>query len=213
MTSLGIKNLEIEPGEKKLNLNIESVNHTRSIKGLDVRVKVSSLTPDSGVVLFAVDEGILQITQFKTPDPFEFFYRKRGLQTKLFSIFNFILPDIKATKLALGGDEGEYDESRRHINPVKAKRVKSVALYSGILSPGPDGWVDYHFKIPEFNGKLRIMALGASKEKFGSSAKYVTVSDPIVLSQLENFLRDNALELAIHGIADCECMKPINGEK
>ena len=180
-TSIGIKNLEIEPGEKKLNLNIESAENTRSKYGLNVKLRVPSLTSDTGVVLFAVDEGILQITQFKTPDPFSFFYRKRGLQTRLFSIFDFILPNIRAVKLAIGGD-GDYEPERRHINPVKAKRVKSVALYSGVLKPGPDGYVNYHFKIPDFNGRLRVMALGASQGRFGSATKYVTVADPIVIT-------------------------------
>ena len=39
------------------------------------------------------------------------------------------------------------------------------------------------------------------------------ISEGHILSQLQNFLKDNALDLAIHAIADCECLGPLPGEK
>ncbi len=182
MSALGIKTLDIKPGNKKMEIEIGSQDKTSSLKGLDVKLKVKGSSPGCGVVLSAVDEGILQITQFKTPDPFSFFYEKRALETSLYSIFDSILPDIKAVKEAIGGDEINYKMSRRHINPVAARRVRSISLFSGILKPDENGMVSYHFNIPQFNGRLRVMAFSADGDKFGSASKYVTVSDPIVLS-------------------------------
>jgi uncharacterized protein YfaS (alpha-2-macroglobulin family) len=182
MSALGIKSLEIKPGNKKLDLNIQSDETVQSKDGINVRLSIPSASPNCGVVLAAVDEGILQITQFETPDPFKLFYSKRGLLTRLYSIFDAILPNIKADKLAIGGDEGEYDNTRRHINPVSAKRIKSMALFSGVLKPAADGTVQYRFKLPQFNGKVRIIAIAADRNRFGSASKYVTIADPIVLS-------------------------------
>ncbi|MBN2160552.1 MAG: Ig-like domain-containing protein [Spirochaetes bacterium] len=179
MTSLGIKSVSLDPGQRKMNLSIDCPEQTRSSRGLAVRLRAA---PGSPVVISAVDEGILQITQFKTPDPFAFYYMKRALVTKLYSLFDAILPNVRAIKLAIGGDEGEYDLSRRHVNPVMSRRVQSVSLFSGVLYANENGLVDHFFKIPEFNGKLRVMAIGAQGENFGSTAKYVTVVDPIVLS-------------------------------
>ncbi|MCP4131089.1 MAG: alpha-2-macroglobulin family protein [bacterium] len=179
MTSMGIKNMEIDPGNRKIALDIESAAETRSRDGLRVRLKA---TPGADVVLTAVDEGILQITQFRTPDPFNFFYAKRALETRLFSIFDAILPNLKAKSLAIGGGDDEMDTSRRHINPVQAKRVKAVSLYSGVLKANAEGYVNHHFKIPEFNGRVRVMALAANSKRFGSASKYVTVADPIVIT-------------------------------
>jgi len=179
MTSLGIRNLEIDPGEKHMPLDIGCPQETRSDRGVSVSVRAPYGTR---VVVAAVDEGILQITQFKTPDPFNFFYQKRALQTILYSVFDAILPDVRAASLAIGGDEGEYDLSRKHINPIQARRVKSVALYSGILTADADGYVRHHFDVPRFNGRLRVMAIGSNDDRFGAGAAYVTVADPIVLS-------------------------------
>ncbi len=60
----------------------------------------------------------------------------------------------------------------------------------------------------------RAEKLNDIRQQTGSiySARKGVIPDPIELSQLQNFLKDNALELAIHGIADCECMKPIKPE-
>ncbi|MGA2141154.1 MAG: MG2 domain-containing protein, partial [Brevinematales bacterium] len=182
MSALGIKTLNIEPGNKKMAVNIISSDTARSGNGVDVKVRVGDSTGNCGVVIAAVDEGILQITEFKTPDPFAYFYDKKALGTSLYSIFDSVLPDIKAVREAIGGDEANYDMKLRHINPVAAKRVRSVSLYSGILKPGQDGIVNYHFNLPQFNGRLRLMALSADGDRFGSASKYVTVSDPIVLS-------------------------------
>uniref|UniRef100_A0A6M3LXG1 Uncharacterized protein n=1 Tax=viral metagenome TaxID=1070528 RepID=A0A6M3LXG1_9ZZZZ len=61
----------------------------------------------------------------------------------------------------------------------------------------------------------RAEKLNKTRQPTGSiySACMGVIPDPIILSQLRNFLTDNALELAIHGIADCERMKPITEEK
>ena len=159
--------LEINPGSRRLALDIETPVHTRASHGINVRVKTSS-GPGTDVIILAVDEGILQITQFETPDPFEFFYRKTALTTKLFSIFDLVLPNVKALKLAVGGGEGEYDVSRRHLNPIEAKRVQSVALYSGVLKTDENGYVSHKFKVPKFNGKVRVMVLAAGGKPFSS---------------------------------------------
>jgi len=179
MTSMGIKCLELKPGSRKLNMEISTAPVIRSREGMTVRINAGE---NANVVLAAVDEGILQITQFRTPEPFNFFYMKRALMTTLYSIFDSILPNIKALNPAIGGDEAEYDAARKHINPVSANRVKSVSLYSGVLHADSSGYVTHHFKIPDFNGRLRVMALGASGKKFGSASTYVTVADPVVLS-------------------------------
>lgn len=183
MSSMGIRNLEVLPGTRKINMALECEKTARSQNGIDVKVRVPEAGKDCGVVLAAVDEGILQVTQFETPDPYEFFYQKISLQTKSYSLFDAVLPDIKAFKAAIGGgDEEAYDISRRHVNPVSAKRVQSIALYSGILKPDAQGNISYHFNIPQFNGRLRVMALAADKNRFGSASKNVTVADPIVVS-------------------------------
>ena len=46
------------------------------------------------VCIAAVDEGILSLTDFQTPDPHDYFYRQRGLKTRSFDLYSGILPEI-----------------------------------------------------------------------------------------------------------------------
>ena len=59
---------------------------------------------------------------------------------------------------------------------------KPLALYSGIVTVGPDGAAEVAFDIPEFAGTARVMAVAWSATKLGRATVDVTVRDPVVLT-------------------------------
>ncbi|MBN4668370.1 alpha-2-macroglobulin family protein, partial [Pandoraea nosoerga] len=59
---------------------------------------------------------------------------------------------------------------------------KPLALYSGIVTVGPDGTAEVSFDIPEFAGTARVMAVAWSATKLGRANVDVTVRDPVVLT-------------------------------
>src|SRR5260221_1775634 len=59
---------------------------------------------------------------------------------------------------------------------------KPLALYSGIVTVGPDGSAEVSFDIPEFAGTARVMAVAWSATKVGRATIDVTVRDPVVLT-------------------------------
>ena len=59
---------------------------------------------------------------------------------------------------------------------------KPLALYSGIVTVGPDGSAEISFDIPEFAGTARVMAVAWSSTKVGRATTDVTVRDPVVLT-------------------------------
>src|SRR3954451_9804683 len=59
---------------------------------------------------------------------------------------------------------------------------KPLALYSGIVTVGPDGSAEISFDIPEFAGTARVMAVAWSSTKVGRANIDVTVRDPVVLT-------------------------------
>jgi uncharacterized protein YfaS (alpha-2-macroglobulin family) len=180
MESFGVETLSVDTDGRAIRLDWDTPARTESSPGLDVSLRVTGAPERTNVVLAAVDEGILQITGFETPDPLAFFYRKNGLTTRTFSLMDLILPDLAAKKFAVGGgDAGEF--TRRHLNPVVAKKKKSMAVVSGILTPDAEGRVRWHVDTPGFNGELRVMALAVRGDRFGSGARSVQVADPIVL--------------------------------
>jgi len=177
--SYGAVNIAFDRTKIEQDVKITTSNKIRSSDGLTVNINVNN-GAGSKVIIAAVDEGILQLTNYQKPDPYEFFYRKRKLSVMTNTSLKDLLPDIAPYKKAFGGGF-EGDVERRHLNPIIAKRVKSMALYSGVLECDSAGNVSHTFKMDQFNGKVRVMVLSAKNKLFGSSQAQVTVSDPIVI--------------------------------
>ena len=135
----------------------------------------------SKAVVFAVDEGILQVARYKLNDPLKFFFRKRALDVKTAQILDLILPDFKKlmTMAAPGGDGG--DAVGRQLNPFKRKRDKPVVYWSGIVDV--NGQKDFQYTVPDyFHGRLRVMAMAVSPDLIGTAENATTVRGDFVLS-------------------------------
>ena len=136
------------------------------------------------VCIAAVDEGILALTDFQTPNPHDFFYRQRGLKTRSFDLYSGILPEIARVtdNSSTGGDGALRAARRKRINTGSIKRVKPVSLWSGFVKTDGNGRGTVQFKIPQFNGKLRLMAVAFTGADYGATEAYLTVREPIVLT-------------------------------
>ena len=153
---------------------------------LAVRVRVPGSGPRTMLTVAAVDEGILQITDFATPSPLDFYFQRRRLSVDSHDIWSLLLPEFHA--LAESKTGGDAEVRRKNLNPISVRRVKPVALWSGVL-PASSSWRTIELDVPEFNGALRIMAVAAGEKKFGSAEAVTRVRDPIVLSpNLPRFL-------------------------
>ncbi|MDR0479280.1 MAG: alpha-2-macroglobulin family protein, partial [Burkholderiaceae bacterium] len=133
------------------------------------------------VVVFAVDEGILQVAHYKLGDPLKFFFRKRMLQVDTAQILDLILPDFKKLMAiaAPGGDED--NDIGRQLNPFKRKRDKPVVFWSGIVDV--NGAQRFTYPVPDyFNGRLHVMAVSVSPERIGTFEGATTVRGDFVLS-------------------------------
>jgi len=147
--------------------------------GQTVKMKLSSDQPTRAVV-FAVDEGILQVARYKTPDPLKHFFQKRALEVGTLQTLDLILPEFKKLMqgAAPGGDgEGELG---KHLNPFKRKRDKPVAYWSGLVDV--NGSREFSYTVPEsFNGSLRVMAVAVNDEATAAASTRTTVRGDMVI--------------------------------
>ena len=136
------------------------------------------------VCIAAVDEGILTLTDFQTPNPHGFFYQQRGLKTRSFDVYSGILPEIAdvTDNSSTGGDAGLARLGRKRLNTSGIRRVKPVSLWSGFVRTDGNGRGTVEFKIPQFNGRLRLMAVAFAGSAYGDAEAYLTVREPIVLT-------------------------------
>jgi alpha-2-macroglobulin len=173
----GFMNMEVEKPDNRLPVIITAPEHIRS----DVKQRITVKSePGAEVTIAVVDQGILQITDYKTPDPYGFFYGKRALEVSAYDLFDELLPELAANYSSPGGDQG-FDLGKR-LNPLTAKRVKLLSLWSGRKKLNSAGIATFDAVIPKFSGAVRIMAVVYKEHKFGSAEKLMKVSDPIVIS-------------------------------
>ncbi len=138
------------------------------------------------VCIAAVDEGILALTHFKTPNPYDYFYRQRGLKTRSYDLYGGILPEIAnvTDSSSTGGDAPttRQAERRKRLSTGSIRRVKPISLWSGFVETDGNGRGTVQFKIPQFNGTLRLMAVAFAGGDYGGTEAYLTVREPIVLT-------------------------------
>jgi alpha-2-macroglobulin len=182
--AFGIAPIMVDNTKQMLSISIGAPDVMKPRQKLDLAIK-TNLTKGTRVTVAAVDIGILQLTDFKTPDPFDFFYGKKRPGLNAYDIYSLVYPDIKEaeSKLTPGGSAGYEASRKRHLNPINARRVKPVALWSGIVSVDAAGTAHVSFDIPQFNGKLLVMALGFDANKVGAASKEVTVRDKIIIQE------------------------------
>jgi alpha-2-macroglobulin len=176
MVAHGFAPLKVEDTDTKLPVEIVAVEKSRSKTKQLIKVKS---TRNSQVTLAIVDEGILQLKNFQTPDIHGFFYQKRALEVGSFDLYAFLFPELSLVSSSSGGDG--YDLEKR-INPLSNGRVQLVTFWSGQLDTGLDGEAEFEVNIPQFSGDLRIMAVAYKDNAFGSNFKNMKVADPVVIS-------------------------------
>ena len=179
----GVISLKVDDASAKLNVAITAPEKSRSGIRQTFTIKTA---PDAELTIAVVDEGILQITDYKTPDPFSWFYQKRALGVNSYDVYALLYPELKRSSSPAGGEA--FDLSRR-INPLTGDRVKLISKWSGIRKANASGECSLSIDIPQFSGALRIMAVAYKGRQFGSAEKTMKVADPVIISMsLPRFL-------------------------
>ena len=170
----------VSKGKRTNVITLDIPQETKS--GSDITIKYSS-SKRGKVVITAIDEGILQVSHYKTPDPIAFFFKKRALEVGTAQIMDLILPEFKVLRSlgAMGGD-GQMEELNRNLNPFKRKRNIPVAYWSGVIDTGPEVRT-LHYKVPDyFNGTIRVMAVAVSPDTVGSVEEKVVVRNDFIIT-------------------------------
>jgi len=168
---------------------ISLARHTEALKltvpelikpGEVLTMKLSSPEP-TRVVVFAVDEGILQVARYENPDPLGHFFKKRQLEVDTTQILDLILPEFrKLMQAAAPGGDAEEDESS-FLNPFKRKHDKPAVYWSGIVEL--NGEKDFTYNVPDtFNGTMRIMAVAVNDSKIASVSDKTQVRGELIVT-------------------------------
>ena len=201
---LGITHLPLDRQERNLTVSINSPAKIRPNSRLVVAIDVAGQTALDGpiqVTLAAVDVGVLSISKFASPDPFKAFFQQREYSITARDNFSDLISADQGVmaQLKFGGDEDS--QSAGEADPD----VEIVSLFSGVVDVDTNGQAQVSLDIPNFNGRLRLMAVAFSADSFGADQQDLQVAAPIV-AQLSKprFLRagdESWLALDLHNLS------------
>jgi alpha-2-macroglobulin len=179
--AVGLIHLPLERGERKLGVTLEAPKKTQPGQASKVKIKVPGAKGQSALLtLSAVDVGILNITRFATPDPYRFFFDRQRYGADLHDVYGRLIEKMagKKGKLKWGGDTTP--------KPTRSlpQKVELIDLFTGPIQLDANGEADIPLKLPDFNGTLRLMAVVAAPDRFGSSDTEMTVAAPVVAELL-----------------------------
>jgi uncharacterized protein YfaS (alpha-2-macroglobulin family) len=178
--AIGVAWFAIDKAAHTLGVAMDLPDRIRPDTTLRVPIKLAGLVPgeDARVVVSAVDVGILNLTNYKAPAPEDYYLGQRKLSAEIRDLYGQLIDGMQGTKgrIRTGGDGG--GGQLQGSPPTQAP----LALYSGIVTVGPDGTVETSFDIPAFAGTVRVMAVAWSKDKVGHASDDVMVRDPVVVT-------------------------------
>nr|WP_239501071.1 alpha-2-macroglobulin [Achromobacter insolitus] len=176
--ALGLTFLPIASADRKLDVKLTAAAKAVPETKTTVRVKVDGAQgKQATVTLSAVDVGILNINQYRTPDPLDYFFGKHRYAPELLDMYGKLIEKMDGTKgkLKWGGDAAMRGDSKS-----LPKKVKLVDLFSGPVTLNAQGEADIPLDLPDFNGTLRLMAVAFTPDNYGSTDTEMVVAAPIV---------------------------------
>lgn len=151
----------------------------------DIVVKYKTSKP-SKIILYGVDEGILQVAKYQVPDPLNFFLKKQALEVSTAQILDLLLPEyhvIQSLSSPSGGMQAMAELAlQRNLNPFQRQELAPMVFWSGVLDAN-NNYQEVKFKAPSyFNGQVKVMAVAVNDMAIGSHSEDILVRSPIILA-------------------------------
>ncbi len=148
--------------------------------GQEVKIKVSEKTNRKMTFTLAmVDEGLLDITKFKTPEPWKKFYAREALGVKTWDLYDQVMGSFGSRierLLAVGGDA----ELEAKEEDPRANRFKPVVKFFGPVTI-EGGSKEFKFTMPQYIGSVKTMVVAGYEGAYGHSDKVTPVRKPLMV--------------------------------
>jgi uncharacterized protein YfaS (alpha-2-macroglobulin family) len=177
--SYAVDHFVANPDKRHIEVKIDAPEKVRP--GDVMKIGFQAAKP-CRIVVYAVDAGIHQISDYKLPDPLSHLNRKRALEVETEQLMDLILPEFSliAQNKAFGGDADK--PLRLNLNPFKRRKEPPVVFWSGLIAAGPERR-EVSYTVPDyFVGKLNVMAVAVADDAVGRAETSSIVRGPLVLT-------------------------------
>ncbi len=176
----GVVPISVEDPQTRLNPKIAMPDVLRPEE--TIQVKVSEQEGKAMTYSLAiVDEGLLDLTRFKTPQPWNTFYAREALGVKTWDIYDDVIGAFGGSVnqiFSIGGDGAAAGSKSK-----KANRFKPMVVYVGPFTLEKGKTKTHEIKIPKYIGSVRtmIVASNANNGAYGETEKTTPVRKPLMV--------------------------------
>lgn len=125
-----------------------------------------------------VDEGLLDLTNFKTPDPWHYFYSREALGVKTWDLYDYVIGAYGAkveNMLTIGGDENLQKGKKQPL------RFKPMVKFIGPFTLKAGDEAQHKIHIPNYIGAVRTMIVAGQNGAYGNAEKTTPVRTPLMV--------------------------------
>lgn len=177
--AVGLLHLPLDRSSRKLDIALQAPDKMRPRQPLKVKVQgpAGGTSGPVHVLVAAVDVGILNITQYATPDPYAAMFGRKAYGADQLDVYGQLIEAGQGSlaSLAFGGDAGMAKGGKRPDTSVTI-----VALQSEPATLDAQGQAEVSLDIPDFNGELRLMAQAWTDDSYGMAQATTVVAAPLV---------------------------------
>ncbi len=180
--AIGLTRVKTDLSDFNIDVKIDAPKKIEPASKLPVTIKLKgasdAITANSDVAVAFVDDGVLGLTRYKTPDLLNHFWGLKELNSEGFDIYDQLIPveDRATEQLHPAGDEGMGALAA----DGNTQRFKILSLFEGVLYPDKNGEIKTELELPEFSGRGRLFVVAASGRSFGSAEEKIEIAREIV---------------------------------
>ncbi|RON10497.1 hypothetical protein BK659_03015 [Pseudomonas brassicacearum] len=179
--AVGVLHLPLDRTQRKLGLSLTAPEKMRPKQPLSVKIQAKnadgSVPKQVHVLLAAVDVGILNITEYPTPDPYSSLFGRKAYSADQLDVYGQLIEagQGRLASLAFGGDAALAKGGKRPDTSVTI-----VALQSAPVTLNEQGEGEVSVNIPDFNGELRLMAQAWTDDRYGMAEGKTVIAAPLI---------------------------------
>ncbi|MCD4817959.1 MAG: hypothetical protein K8S23_04650 [Candidatus Cloacimonetes bacterium] len=176
----GVLPIMVEDSSTRQKLELTIPNELRPNQKFSCKVQTSNQKPAQFTIAI-VDEGLLSLTDFQTPNAWKEFYKKLRLGVTTYDNYAYVIGANKGDIFKTFSVGGDSDYRKQQLSPTKANRFKPVSLFKGPIQTDENGFARIDFEMPEYIGAVRVMVISANEERFGRTEKTVPVKNELMV--------------------------------
>jgi uncharacterized protein YfaS (alpha-2-macroglobulin family) len=177
--AIGVAWVNLSDAVQSVKLDIDIPQDViRPNSTLSSKLKYEPNLKNAFATIALVDEAVLNLTNYQSPNPLKYFSSQLDLAYKIFDSYGKLINPFGAIlNDALVGGDGMF---ARMMSILPGRSFKTISMFTGILPLDEKGETEFSFDIPEFDGKVRMMAVLWSDDKIANADRQIHVRDEVV---------------------------------